>query len=165
MASNIVVLGFKNQYAAEAMLKDIVKLQEEGLIELEDAVVASRGGGSEVEIQQTHSDTGKYALRGSGAGLLAGLLLGGPIVGLVGGAAVGAITGALKDYGLDDGFVNEVSRWVQPNTSALFLLVKKANADQVLERMRHLEAIVLTTTLPEEQEQRLREALAEEEFD
>ena len=51
MASQIVVLGFDNQYAAEAMLESMIKMQEEGLIELEDAVVASRGPGTHVEIQ------------------------------------------------------------------------------------------------------------------
>jgi uncharacterized membrane protein len=117
-----------------------------------------------VEIQQTHKEGGKFTLRGGGAGLLAGLLLGGPILGFVGGAAAGAIAGALKDYGLDDGFIEEVSKWVQPNTSALFVLVNEVNADAVLDKLRPFEAVVLTTTLPQAGEQRLREALAEEQF-
>jgi uncharacterized membrane protein len=164
MASNIVVLGFENQYGAEAMLEDIQKWQEEALIELEDAVIASRGPGREVQIEQTHKRGGKYALRGGGAGLLAGLLLGGPILGLVGGVAAGGIAGALEDYGLDDTFVEEVSQWVQPETSALFLLVKEAKADEVLEKLRPHGAVVLTSTLAPEQEQRLRQALAKEEY-
>ena len=162
MASRIVVLGFDNRYAAEGMLESIIKMQEEGLIDLEDAVVASRGPGSQVEIQQTRSETGKFALRGTGIGLLAGLLLGGPIVGLVGGAAIGAITGALKDQGLDDSFVHEVSQWVKPNTSALFLLVKEAKGEEVLARLEPFKAQVLTTTLSDEQEDRLKASLAEE---
>jgi uncharacterized membrane protein len=164
MASNIVVLGFKNQYGAEAMLEDIQKWQEEGLMELEDAVIASRGPGVDVQIEQTHKPGGKYALRGGGAGLLAGLLLGGPILGLAAGVAAGGIAGALKDYGLDDTFVEEVSQWVQPETSALFLLVKEAKADEVLEKLRPHGAVVLTSTLAPEQEQRLRQALAKEEY-
>ena len=47
-----------------------------GLIELEDAVIASRGRGGDVQIEQTHKQGGRFALRGGGAGLLAGLLLG-----------------------------------------------------------------------------------------
>ena len=164
MASNIVVLGFKNQYGAEVMLEDIQKWQEEGLIELEDAVIASRSPGSDVQIEQTHKQGGRFALRGGGAGLLAGLLLGGPILGLVGGVAAGGIAGALKDYGLDDTFVKEVSQWVQPETSALFLLVKEAKADEVLEKLRPFGAVVLTTTLAPEREERLRQALAKEEY-
>jgi uncharacterized membrane protein len=164
MASNIVVLGFKNQYGAEGMLKDIQKWQEGVLIELEDAVIASRAAGGGIQIEQTHKEGGRFALRGGGAGLLAGLLLGGPILGLVGGVAAGGIANALKDYGLDDTFVKEVSQWVQPETSALFLLVKEAKADEVLDKLRPQGAIVLTTTLAPEQEKRLQQALAEEEY-
>jgi uncharacterized membrane protein len=161
MASNIVVLGFDNQYGAEGMLEDMQRWQEEGLLELEDAVIASRGPGRDVQIEQTHRQGGRFALRGGGAGLLAGLLLGGPILGLAAGAAAGGIAAALKDYGLDDNFVEEVSQWVKPETSALFLLVKEAKADDVLEKLRSYGAVVLTTTLAPEQEERLRQALAE----
>jgi uncharacterized membrane protein len=160
MASQVVVLGFDQEHGAESMLDYLGEMQDEGLIELEDAVIASRGPGTNVEIQQTHSKAGKFALRGSGIGLLAGLLLGGPIGGLVGGAAIGGITGALRDHGLDDSFVQEVSGWVRPNTSALFLLVKEAKGDEVLAKLESLDAKVLTTTLPPEAEKRLRDSLA-----
>jgi uncharacterized membrane protein len=161
MESRIIVLGFDNQYAADGMLEDLNRMQDEGLIELEDAVVATRGVGTRVEIKQTRSVTGKYAGRGTGIGLLAGLLVGGPVLGLVGGAAVGAVVGGLKDYGIDDHFIDEVSEWVAPNSSALFLLVKEAKAEEVLKRLSAWNAKVLTTTLPEESEKRLQEALAE----
>jgi len=160
MPSQVVVLGFEEEHGAELLLDYLGEMQDEGLIELEDAVIASRGPGTNVEIQQTHSKAGKFALRGSGIGLLAGLLLGGPIGGLIGGAAIGGITGALKDHGLDDSFVNEVSGWVRPNTSALFLLIKEAKGEEVLQRLQSLDARVLTTTLPEEAEKQLRASLA-----
>ena len=159
-----MVLGFDNRYGAEGMLESIQKWEEEGLIELEDAVVAWSGPSGEVQIQQTHKQGGKFASRGGGVGLLAGLLLGGPIVGLVGGATIGAITAALKDYGLDDEFVREASQWVRPETSALFLLVKEAKADEIEARLRPHGALVLTSSLDPEQEKRLRATLAEEEY-
>lgn len=48
MESRIIVLGFDNQYAAEGMLEDLNRMQDEGLIDLEDAVVASRDVGTRV---------------------------------------------------------------------------------------------------------------------
>ena len=42
MPSRLVVLMFESQYGAEGMLEDLIRMQEEGLIELEDAVMASR---------------------------------------------------------------------------------------------------------------------------
>jgi uncharacterized membrane protein len=127
MANNIVVLGFESEYGAEAMLEDVRRWQEEGLIEVEDAVIASAGPGGKVDIKQTHrSEKGKFALRGGGAGLVAGALLGGPILGVVAGVAAGVLKGTSKDkrFGLDDEFVDEVSGWLHANRSALFLLVK-----------------------------------------
>ena len=167
MASNIVVLGFENRYGAEAMLNDIHRWQEEGLIEVEDAVLAYAGPDGNVEIQQTHrSEKGKFALRGGGVGLVAGALLGGPILGLVAGITAGALKGRGKDkkFGLDDEFVRVVSGWVHAERSALFLLVKQANAEQLRVKLRPLKATVLSTTLAPEQEQNLRRALAEEEY-
>jgi uncharacterized membrane protein len=167
MANNIVVLGFENQYGAEAMLDDVHKWQEEGLIEVEDAVLAFAGPDGEVEIQQTHrSEGGKFALRGGGVGLVAGALLGGPLLGLLAGVTAGAVKGKRKDasYGLDDDFVQAASGWVRAERSALFLLVKQANAEQLRAKLRPLAATVLTTTLAPEQEERLRSALAEEEY-
>jgi len=167
MTSNIVVLGFENQYGAEAMLDNVHRWQEEGLIEVEDAVIAYAGPSGNVEIKQTHrSEKGKLAL-GGGVGLVVGTLLGGPILGLVAGVTAGAIKGRGKDQnvGLDDDFVRSVSNWVHAERSALFLLVKQANAEQLRVALKPLKATILSTTLAPEQEQNLRRALAEEEYD
>lgn len=45
------------------------------------------------------------------------------------------------------------------DSSALFFLVKEANAAAVLEKLEPFKTCVLTTTLTEEQEQKLRAAL------
>jgi uncharacterized membrane protein len=160
--SNIIVLGFEGESTAEDMLSTFTDMQERGLVTIEDAVVATRGPGSNVEVRQTHSVTGKYAVRGTGIGLLAGLLLGGPIGGLVGGAAIGAIAGALKDQGIDDKFINDITKALRPNSSALFLMGKADDPEAFLKELKPLKALVATTTLSEEKERRLKEALAEE---
>ena len=162
MESNIIVLGFESESAAEDMLSTFMHLQEQGLVTMEDAVIATRGPGRDVEIKQSHSETGKYALRGTGIGLLAGLLLGGPIGGLVAGATIGAISGAMKDSGIDDKFIQQASGALSPNSSALFLMGKAEDPDKFYDEIKPFKAIVATTTLSAEQERRLKEALAEE---
>ena len=164
MDAQIVVLGFEGQFAAEGMLTDFNKMQEEGIIQLVDAVVTSRGFSDRIDIKQTHSDTGKFALKGSGVGLLAGLLLGGPIGGLAAGAAVGAIAGKMKDAGIDDDFVESTSEWLSKDSSALFLMVQEADSEKVLERLGPIKARVLTTSLDGEQEEILRKRLQEEKY-
>ena len=86
---------------------------------------------------------------------LAGWLLGGP----VGGAAVGAVIGALRDRGLNDRFVKSVGERLRPDSSAVFLLVREADAPRVLEELRPFGARVEHTDLPPEQEEQLRRAL------
>jgi uncharacterized membrane protein len=162
MASNLVVLAFEGEHTAENMLINFQQMQEEGLLKMEDVVVASRGQGEHVAIKQTHSEKGKHTVRGGGIGLAAGLLLGGPIGGLVAGTVVGAIAGSLKDYGIDDRFIEDVQGYLRPDSSALFLLGEAQQAEKVLERLQPFKAKVLKTTLAEEQEKRLKDTLAEE---
>jgi uncharacterized membrane protein len=164
MDSRIVVLRFDSEIQAEDMLSVFDDLQKRGIVTLEDAVVASRGSGDHVEIKQSQSVTGKYTLRGGGIGLLAGLLLGGPIGGLVGGTVVGAVAGALKDVGMDDKFIRQTSEMLTPNSSALFLMGKADDPVKFFDELKPFKALVATTSLSAEQENRLKRTLAEEEL-
>ena len=159
MESKIVVLGFESKYGAEGMLEEFDKFEKEGLITLEDAVTASRGPDTDVEIKQARPKTGQKALKGSGIGLLAGLLLGGPVLGVAAGAGIGAIVGSARDFGLDDKFVKGITESLKPNCSALFLLVKEAKAEEFQGKLNQFEARVLTTSLPPDKEKVLREMI------
>jgi uncharacterized membrane protein len=174
MDSNMIVLafeeepilaewGFSEPTKADGFLETVLLWQEKGIVEVEDAVIAVRTQGGDIKIKQTTSLAGKFALRGSGIGLLAGLLLGGPIGGLIGGTAIGAIAGKMKDIGVDDKFIEQVSEGLAPNSSAVFLLGKSSEPEKLLEEMRPFKAFVATTTLDEEREKALRKALEREE--
>ncbi len=68
----------------------------------------------------------------------------------------------MKDYGIDDKFIQQTSEALSPNSSALFLMGKAEDPDRFYEEIKPFKAMVATTTLSEEQEQRLKGALAEE---
>lgn len=163
--ANVVALLFEDQVGAENMLDNVKAWQDQGLLQVLDAVIAVRGVGDDVEIKQTHKFAGKYAGWGTGIGLAAGLLLGGPIGGMVVGAAIGGITGALKDYGVDDKFINQVSEGMAPNTSALFLMTTggAANQEQILAELRPFKARIFSATLDPEMQSKLQDALRREE--
>lgn len=186
MTANIHVVLFNDYNGAENMLENVSTWEQEGWINVEDAVVVTRGSGgttppvaigaanterpmmipgasssTDIEIKQTIKRRGKFTLGGGGIGLMAGLLLGGPIGGLVVGATVGAITGALQDYGIDDGFIKQVSAGLEPDTSALFLMTAGGDVEKLLPELRAHTGRLLSTTLPPEQEQAVRKALEE----
>jgi uncharacterized membrane protein len=100
------------------------------------------------------------AMTGSFWGLLIGVLFLNPIVGVALGAASGALTGALSDFGIDDAFMKELSKTLEPNNAALFLLIKHMTADKVLKEIKDAGGIVLKTSLDETKEKVLRDALA-----
>jgi uncharacterized membrane protein len=155
MSSQLVVLGFDGEETAEGVFDNMKDMQQRGLIQLEDAVIVSRGQASNIRVKQTDARRGRSAAAGAGIGVLAGWLVGGPI----GGAVVGSIIGSLRDRGVDDHFVDDLGHRMGSNSSAVFLLVLEADAPKVLEELKPFNARVLHTTLTEDQERTLREGL------
>ncbi len=162
---NVTVFMFEDEGGAENFLENVMTWQEQGLFTVQDAVVAVRGVGSDVEVKQSHKFGGKYAGAGAGIGFIAGMLLGGPIGGLAVGAAIGGITGAMKDYGIDDKFIAQVNAGLAPNTSALFLMTSggEANEEKILAELRPFKISMISTTLSPEMAAKISDALASEE--
>jgi len=157
MAGKIVVLAFEGEHTADGMLDNFLDMEKRGILQLEDVVVASRPArSSEVRLDQTRYKRGRAATAAGGVGLLAGLLVGGPLVGLT----AGALWGGLRDKGIDDKFVRELSSAFGPDSSGLFLLVSGADADKVIEELRPFKATVITTEIDPAVEKKLRDALS-----
>lgn len=166
--ADLVVLDFDGVDTADAMLTRLRSLRKQELIDLLDAVVVVHPEEGEVQIKQSVNLAALGASSGlsTGAlvGALAGLLVLNPLAGMavggMAGAAMGALGGRLSDFGIDDGFVKELGQTIRPGTSALFLLVAKATPDKVIAETKEFGPRVLQTSLSQEQEDRLREALA-----
>jgi uncharacterized membrane protein len=159
--SNLVVLAFDSETDAEQMRDDLMRLQKEHLIGLDDAAVAVRDKDGKVKIKQVTSLAGGGALGGAFWGLLIGLIFFVPVFGLVVGAAAGALAGKYADVGVDDKFIKEVGNSIQPGNSALFLLVRDATPDKVMDELKKYKNVkVLKTSLSKEQEDQLRQAFA-----
>ena len=101
---------------------------------------------------------GAGAWGGAFWGMLIGLLFFVPWLGLAIGAVTGALTAKFADIGIDDGFIRDVGQKIQPGHSALFLLVRQATMDRVLEALKPYNPEGLQTNLSQEQEAKLREA-------
>ncbi|MGA4552877.1 DUF1269 domain-containing protein [Methylorubrum aminovorans] len=166
--AELVVIGFEDPQQADSALNELARLQTEYLIDLEDAVVAVRSPDGKLRLKQSVDLIGAGAASGGiwGAmwGSLVGLLFLNPLLGLATGAALGAgagaLSGKLADYGINDDFIRSVAEAVQPNTSALFILVRKAQPEKVLAEMKQFRGRVIRSSLSPEQESRLQAALS-----
>lgn len=168
--SELIVVEFEDPYQADHVLTEMTRLQTEYLVDLEDAVIVVRRPDGKVRIKQSISTTGVGAVSGGmwGAmfGSLVGLLLLNPLAGLAVGGALGASTGALSgamsDYGIKDEFIRSMGETLQPDSSALFVLVRKAQPEKVLQAMSKFNGRVLRSSLSPEQEAKLQKALSQE---
>jgi uncharacterized membrane protein len=93
--------------------------------------------------------------------MLLGLIFLTPRAGPTFGAAAGAVAGGFADFGVADDFIRRVRDSVTPGTSALFVLSGRTAAHDIAEGLEGLSVEVLRSELSLEQEQRLRDALAD----
>lgn len=157
--SRLLVLGFDDENSAFDLRSVLFDLEDASLIELADAVVATRSRDGRVRLHQSMTLVAGHMAAGSVAGLVAGLLLANPLLGIVAGGGVGALSGVLSDRGIPDPFMQELATTLKPGGSALFLSIRKSDPDQILARLGAFagRGRLLQTTIPSDDEVRLRE--------
>ena len=155
---------FDSPYGADDALATLEKLQNEALIQVQDAAVVSwEPERRKPKTREMHSMKKAGALGGGFWGLLFGLIFFVPILGLAIGAAAGAMAGSLSDVGISDKFIDTVREKITPGTSALFLLTSDAVVDRVKSEFEGTQAELISTNLSNEQEAKLREAFGHDE--
>jgi uncharacterized membrane protein len=160
----LTVWKFGSPDGAEQALTKLQELAKQQLISVDDAAIVSwPEGRNKPKTRNLGSLTGRGALWGGFWGWLFGLIFLVPIAGLAFGAAAGALAGSLSDYGIDDDFIKEVRGKVTPGASALFLLTHGAVVDRVAPEFEGTDMELIRSNLSPEQEQKLREAMGEEE--
>ena len=157
--SELIVIGFANEYMAEEVRQALFRMQRADLIDLEDAVVAVKGKDGQVKLYQASNPTADRAVSGGFWGTLIGTLFLSPLLGAAVGAAAGAVSGALSDVGINDDFIRDLAATLKPGCSALFVLVRKATPDKVLAQLQGAGGKILKTSLTHEKKQKLQAAL------
>jgi uncharacterized membrane protein len=158
--SDLIAIAYDDEYKAEEVRMTLIKLQKEHLIELEDAAVIVKNAEGKIKLKQAVDLTTAGAVSGGFWGLLIGTLFLSPLLGAAVGAAAGAASGALSDIGVDDKFMKSLGETLQPQTSALFVLVRKITPDKVLEEIAPYGGTVLRTSLTKDEEAQLQEVLS-----
>ena len=141
--SSLVAVVFEDEITAFEMRTALMRMQKENLIDLEDSVVVTRDAKGKVKLDQATNLTAAGAIGGGFWGMLIGLLFLNPLLG----AALGATAGALS------------ARYQE--TSALFVLVRRATVDKVLDGLKAFagKGKVFQSSLSKDDEATLREAL------
>jgi uncharacterized membrane protein len=159
--SNLVAVVFNDETTAFEMRAALAKMQKDYLIEMEDAVVVTKDKDGNTKLHQAVNLTAAGAVGGSFWGMLIGMLFLNPIIGAAVGAASGAIAGKLSDIGINDKMMKDLAASFSPGSSALFVLVRRATVDKVLDGLKPFagKGKVFQTSLNKDDEAALRKAL------
>ena len=156
--NQLIVVGFDHLEDARAAMKRLRALEAEGRIRFEDTAIVEREPDGTAHVRNEVSGTTETAaFLGAAIGGIVGFIF--PLAGIAIGAALGAAVGAALDTGVSGDFIDEVKSTLTPGRSALFLVVKEADADAAIAALRDFRGDVIQTTLDSEAEEALRRAL------
>jgi len=159
--SDLVACVFPDETTAFEMRAALAKMQQEHLIEMEDAVVVTKDAKGKVKLHQAVNLTAAGAVGGSFWGMLIGLVFLNPLLGMAVGAGAGALGGKLGDAGISDKMMKDLAESFTAGSSGLFVLIRKATADKVLDGLKPFagKGKVFKTSLSKDTEESLREVL------
>jgi uncharacterized membrane protein len=159
--SSLIVVLFDDETSAFEMRTALIKMQREYLIEMEDAVVVTKNDKGKVQLHQAVNLTAAGAVGGGFWGTLIGLIFLNPLLGAAVGAGAGALSGLMTDLGISDTQIKDISSNFKPGNSALFLLIRRATTDKVLEGLKQFagKGKIYQTSLSKDDEASLRAAL------
>jgi uncharacterized membrane protein len=144
--ANKRVIAYNDMFKAEEIRLKLWKMQKDYLMDLEDAVVAVKDDTGKVKLHQPISLTAAGSVSGF-CGMMIGLMW-------------GAATDELTDKGFDDKFVKDLAANMTPGSSMLFVLLRKATPEGVLEQLRGSGGKVLKTSLSHNDEAKVQRVLS-----
>jgi uncharacterized membrane protein len=156
--SDLIVLTFDNVDEAGQVRESLRQVEHRGNVALTDTAVIVKDAEGKVHVRNQVSSGTKWGAVG-GAVLGPLLMIMFPIAGIALGAGLGALVGKLFGTGVDQKFVKDVSQGLTPGSSAIFILVREGEADQVRAAIEPYKGTVYQTSVSTELEEQLKEAL------
>jgi uncharacterized membrane protein len=156
--ASLVAIAYDDLGQAQQVMGTVNELVREHSLTLDDAVIVERRPDGKVKLHQP-SMAGRGAAGGALWGGLIGLIFLMPLFGMAIGAASGAAAGALSDYGIDDNFMKELGDKLPNGAAAVLVLVREATRDKVVPEISKYGGHVIQSSLSNEQETALQEAL------
>jgi uncharacterized membrane protein len=156
--ANLVAIAYDDLDQAQRVMGTVGELVKEHSLTLEDAVILEHREGGKMKLHQP-SLAGVGAASGALWGGLIGLIFLMPLFGMAIGAATGAAAGAARDYGIDDKFMKELGEKLPQGGAAVLVLVREATRDKVVPEISKYGGQVIQSSLSNEQEAQLQQAL------
>ena len=159
--ATLVAIGYPDQGTAEQAVQTVWGLEEELIIQADQVASISRDPDGKYHVHTTHGGipTASGAVWGGFWGFLFGFLFLIPLAGWAIGAALGAWRGSLNETGIDTAFQQQVREYLEPGTSALFMMIEHATPDKAIAALKQYGGTVIKTSLSEEDTKSLQEAL------
>jgi uncharacterized membrane protein len=161
--SNLIAVAYPDLATAQSVAGELGQLTKEKSIQLDDMVVVERRPDGKIKLHQSMSTGGAGAAGGALWGGLIGLIFLAPLLGMAIGAAAGGAAGALTDVGVDDNFMKNLGAQLQSGGAAVVVLVRQSTPDKVLPRISQYGGEVVQSSLDNDTETRLQEALSAQE--
>ena len=158
--ADLIAIGYDDEETAEKAAEEVYRLAQDLVIEPEAVAVIKRDEKGKYKVVTNHHPVATGVTWGMFWGILFGLLFFVPVFGLAVGGVLGGLFGTIDKIGIDKTFQQEVRDMLAPGTSALFLVVDKVTPDKAVEALSKYGGRVLKTSLSEDAEQQLQEALA-----
>ena len=156
--SELMVLGFENEAAADEFGAKLQQLKKDMIVELQDAAMVVRDPDGKPHVRHGHNLVGAGAMGGAFWGMLFGLLFFMPFLGMAIGAGMGALFGKMGKTNISQAVLEQMGDAVPPGKAGWFLLIARMTEDKFLEAVEGTQARVVRTNLSHEDEEKLREA-------
>ena len=158
--SYIIAITFTEPHEAERVRQSLSEVEHEGRLNLDDSAVVVKDAHGRIHVHNEVDRGIKVGALGGGVlGLLIGFIFGGPIGSMLVGIFGGALMGSLAQMGVDKGFMKDVEAAMQPESSALFFILRDEEPDAAIAALEPYQGTVYHTSLTEDDEEALRQAL------
>ena len=157
--ANVLAIGYPDEHTAAQAAEKLARPREDLRIQPDSLAVVVRDSQGGYRVTTSHCAAPGGLSWGMFWGLLFALVFYVPVFGLAVGSALGGLLGQIERCGLNRAFQQQVRDMVEPGTSAVFLMVDRATAETALAAVSELGGTATMSSLTEEQEASLLEAL------
>jgi uncharacterized membrane protein len=157
--ADLIAIGYPDTKTATLAMEEVERLSQDLIIQPDAVAVIIRDESGKFKTITNANAVGAGATWGMFWGLLFGLLFFVPFLGMAFGAGLGALMGKIEKTGLDQAFQDRVRDMLKPGTSALFMVVEKVTPDKAVAALSQYGGTVLKSSLSEEAQAKLQEAL------